>query len=145
MDSHTDTCVVGSNILVVHNHERFVDVYGFYKAAKHSNACTVDSAIAYKDPIMHSTVILMINQTIKIDNMTNILMCPMQCCVHGTIVNKRPKFLSASTTEDNHALLVHDPYSCSPPPPFYCPWKALLVTLRLDAQDSLSMKTKTSL
>ncbi len=47
--------------------------------------------------------------------MHNILLCPMQCCVHGTLVNKYPKFLSASPTEDNHALLVHDPNDCSPP------------------------------
>ncbi len=26
LDSHADTCVVGSNVLVVHHHEYFVDV-----------------------------------------------------------------------------------------------------------------------
>ncbi len=31
LDSHADTCVVGSNVLVVHDHKRFVDVYGFDK------------------------------------------------------------------------------------------------------------------
>ncbi len=64
---------------------------------------------------MHSTVILMINQAIKIDSMHNALICPMQYCVHGTIVNECPKFMSASPTEDGHALLVHDPNGCSPP------------------------------
>ncbi len=115
LDSHADTCVVGSNVLVVHDHERFVDVYGFDKETRHVNASTVDAAIAYEDPVTHSTVILMINQAIKIDSMHNILICPMQCCVHGTIVNECPKFLSASPAEDDHALLVHDPDGCSPP------------------------------
>ncbi len=115
LDSHADTCVVGSNVLVVHDHERFVDVYGFDKETRHANASTVDAAIAYKDPVTHSMVILMINQAIKIDSMHNILICPMQCHAHGTIINDCPKFVSASPAEDYHALLVHDPDGCSPP------------------------------
>ena len=115
LDSHADTCVVGSNVLVVHDHERYVDVYGFDQAARHKNASTVDAAIAYEDPTTHSTVILMINQAIKIDSMQNILICPMQCRVHGTAVNECPKFLSHRPSEDDHALIVHDPVSCSPP------------------------------
>ncbi len=95
LDSHSGTCLFGSSVLVVHDHEQFVNVDGFNKKARHSNASTVDAAIAYKDPIMHSTVILMINQA--------------QCWVHGTKVNKCPKFLSASPAKDNHVLLVHDP------------------------------------
>ncbi len=99
LDSHADTCVVGSNVVVVHDHEFVVIIYGFDKDTRHANACTVDAAIAYKDPVTHLTVILMINQAIKIDSMHNILICPMQCCVHGTTVNECPKFLSASPAE----------------------------------------------
>ncbi len=39
----------------------------------------------------------------------------MQCHVHGTIVNKCPKFLSPLLSQDKHTLLVHDPDGCSPP------------------------------
>ncbi len=68
-------------------------MYDFYKETWHANACTVDATIAYEDPVMHSAVILMINQSIKINSMHNILICPMQCHVHGTTVNESPKFL----------------------------------------------------
>ncbi len=115
LNSHAVTCVVGSNVLVIHDHEHFVDIYSFDKETCHANACTVDAAIAYKDPVTHSTVILMINQAIKINSMHNILVCPLQCCVHVTTVNESPKFLSASPSEHNHALLAHDPTGCSPP------------------------------
>ncbi len=115
LDSHAEMCVVCSKVLVVHNHECFVDDYGFDKQTRHSNACTIDAAIVYKGPVTHLTVIIMINQAIKIDSMTNILVCPMQCHVYGTVVIKCPKLLSASPTEDNHALLVHDPNGLSPP------------------------------
>ncbi len=59
LNLHADTCVVRSNVLVVHNHEHFVDVYGFNKLARHTNTSTVNVAIAYKDPITHLTVIIM--------------------------------------------------------------------------------------
>ncbi len=90
-----------------------VDVYSFDKETKHSNACTIDVAIAYDDPVTHSTVIIMINQAIKIDSMANILVYPMQCQAHGTVVNECPKILTPKPSEDDHALL--DPDSCSPP------------------------------
>ncbi len=123
MYSHADTCVVGSNALVIRDHERFVDIYGFDKETQHANARTINAMIVYKDLVMHSKVILMINQAIEIDSMHNILVCPIQCCEHGTMVNKCHKFLSASPSEDDHALLVHDPDGCSPP---------LMIPLSLD-------------
>ncbi len=73
LDSHADTYVVGSNVLVVHDHKHFVDVYGFDKETRHANASIIDAVIAYKDPVTHLTVILMINQAIKIKSMHNIL------------------------------------------------------------------------
>ncbi len=115
LNSHADIFVVSSNVPAVHNHEHFIDVYGFDKETWHVNACTIDAVIAHKDPVMHLTVILIINQAIKVNIMHNILIFPMKCCVHFTIINVCPKFLSASPAEDNHALLVHDPDGCSPP------------------------------
>ncbi len=64
---------------------------------------------------MHLIAILMINQAIKIVSMHNILIFPMQCCVHGTTVNECPKFLSVSPDKDDHAIMVHDLNNCSPP------------------------------
>ncbi len=75
----------------------------------------MDAGTVYEHPVTHSTAIIMINQAIKIDIMTNILVCPMQCQVHGTVVNKCPKFLPPLPSQDNHTLLVHDPDGCSSP------------------------------
>ncbi len=85
-DSHLDTCLVNSNVLVIHHHGCYADLYGFDKASLHSNACTIDNTIAYEDPAAHFTVILMINQAIKFNSITNILVCTMQCQVRGTVV-----------------------------------------------------------
>ncbi len=56
--------------------------------------------------------------------MTNILICPIQCQVHGTVIDERPNFLLPKPSEDDHALLVHDPDGCSPP---------LIILLLLDS------------
>ncbi len=144
LDSHADTCEVGSNVLVVHDHEGFVDVYGFGKETHHANACTIDAAIAYKDPAMHLTLILMINQAIKINSMHNILICPMQCGVHFTTVNECRKFLSASPAKDDHALLAHDPNVCSPPLTIPFSLDSVTSTLRQDVPALQSMRMRIS-
>ncbi len=48
--SHADTSVVGSNVLVVYDHERYVDVYGYDSKSRHKNVTTVDAAVVYDNP-----------------------------------------------------------------------------------------------
>ncbi len=86
----------------------------FDKEMRHTNARIVDAGIMYKDPVNHSIVIIMINQAIKIDSMTNNLVYSMQCHVYHMVIKKCPKFLSHRPTEEDHALLVHNPDGCSP-------------------------------
>ncbi len=50
LDSYADTCLVSSNVLVIHDHKCFVDVYGFDQETQHSNASTVDVAIHTNTP-----------------------------------------------------------------------------------------------
>ncbi len=119
-------------------------MYSFDKKTRHCNARTVDSEIAYKDPIMDSTVIIIINQAIKIESMTNILVCPMQCCVHGTKATKCPNFLPVSPAEDNMPFWCMTLVAASHPSPFHSHWIVLPVTLRPDVPALLSMKTRVS-
>lgn len=81
IDSHADTCVVGSNFLVVNDCEHYADVYGFDKATRHKNA-----SLCTKPPSLISSI--------KIDSISNILICPIPFHVHGMVVNECPKFLS---------------------------------------------------
>ncbi len=46
IDLHVDTTVVGSNVLVVHDHERYIDVYGYDSKSWHKNITNVDAAVA---------------------------------------------------------------------------------------------------
>ena len=106
LDSHADTSVVGSNVLVVHDHERYVDVYGYDSKSRHKNITTVDAAVAYDNPQTGETSVLLINQAILIPSIKNILLCPMQCHLNGVTVNDVPKFLLKNPTVDDHAVII---------------------------------------
>ncbi len=85
LDSHADTSVVGSNVLIVHDHEGYVDVYGYNSKSRHKNVTTVDAAVAYDNPQTGDTSVLLINQAILIPSIKNILLCPMQCCLNSVM------------------------------------------------------------
>ncbi len=50
LDSHADTSIVGSNVLVVHGHEYSVDVYGYNSKSRHKHVTTINAAVAYNNP-----------------------------------------------------------------------------------------------
>ena len=83
LDSHADTCVVGHNSSVIHDHNRPVNVYNpkdGYRSDK-----TVDVTVGYKDPQSGQKDILMINQAIHISDADSNLLCPMQCYLNVCI------------------------------------------------------------
>ena len=71
LDSHADTCVVGDNCLVIHDHNRPVNVYSYDPKDGHRSAKTVDATVGYQDPQSGQKFILMINQAIHIDGLVN--------------------------------------------------------------------------
>ena len=54
LHSHADTCVVNDlvydNCLVIHNHNRPVNVYSFDPKDGHRSTKTVDAAVGYQNP-----------------------------------------------------------------------------------------------
>ncbi len=49
LDSHADTSVLGSNVLVAHDHEFYIDVYGYDSKCRHKNITNVDAAVVCDD------------------------------------------------------------------------------------------------
>ena len=50
LDSHADTCEVGHNCLVIHDHKRPVNIYSYDPKDGHRSTKTVDVAVGYQDP-----------------------------------------------------------------------------------------------
>ncbi len=63
---------------------------------------------------MGDTSVLHINQAIMIPSIMSILLCPMQCCLHGISVNDIPKFLMKNPIVNNHAVIVPSDINDSP-------------------------------
>ncbi len=132
LNSHAGTCVVGSSILVIHDHEHFVNIYGFDKETKHTNAFIVDAVIAYKNPVTHSTV------------------CTTSWFASYNVVCTAPLSMSASSF-----CLLHPPRMIMPswfktltavahPTLSHCLSTALPVTLRQDSPALQRMRTRIS-
>ena len=68
---------VGDHSLVVHDHKRRVNVFGYNPKGGSRHACIVDAAVAYKEPETGQVDILLINQSIKIKCLHHHLLCSM--------------------------------------------------------------------
>ena len=61
LDSHEDTYVVGDDCLVIHDHNRPVNMYNENPKDGHTSAKTVDATVGYQDPQSGQKFILMKN------------------------------------------------------------------------------------
>ncbi len=71
LDSHTDTSVLGSNVLVVHNYECHNNVFEYDNKSRRKNVTTVVAAVVYKNPQTRDTSVMFINQAIMIPSIKN--------------------------------------------------------------------------
>ena len=87
LDLHADTCVVGDHYLIVHDHNRPVNVYGYNSKAGLKHTCIVNATVAYTVPETGHIVTLLINQVIEMKGFNHHFPCLMQCCVNGVLID----------------------------------------------------------
>ena len=90
--------------MVIHNHNRPVNVYSCDPKDSHKSAKAVDITVGYQDPQSGQRFILKINQAIHIDGLVNHLLCPIQCRLNGVHVHKIPMFLAENPSETTHVI-----------------------------------------
>ena len=103
LDSHTDTCVLGDNVLIIEDFERPVEVSGYLLADGTRQCKTVTGVIGCEDPKDGSLHYLVVCQAISLPGLQNNLLCPMQLRLNDVLV---PKFLSPEPTEKTHAIQI---------------------------------------
>ena len=104
LDSHADTCVVGDHCLVVHDHNIPVNVFEYNPKAGSRLACIVNAAVAYAKAETGHVVTLYINQAIEMKDLDHHLLCPMQCCMNGVVINEVSKYLAPIPSETMHVI-----------------------------------------
>ena len=97
LDSHADTCCVGSNAFVHHESSfKTVDVQPFLNSLGSAKKTPIVSAsVAYDCPYTLKTHIIHIHQALYFPELEHNLINPNQCRLNDVIIDECPKFLSA--------------------------------------------------
>ena len=91
LDSHADTCAVGSSAYIVHNTGHTVTVHPFTSGLRSLNQVPiVTAAIAYDCPQTLNTYVLFLHQALHIPQLQSHLLCPNQLRSNGITVNDTP-------------------------------------------------------
>ena len=105
LDSHADVCVIGNQWLVLHDHNRPVNVYGYDPKVGSKCVSIINVTVAYTEPETGQVVIFLIKKVIEMKSIDHHFLCPMQCQINGVMINEFPKFLSPILSETMHSLI----------------------------------------
>ena len=106
LDAHEDTCVVGDNCLVIHDHNRLVNICNYDSKDGHRSTKTVHATVGYCDLHSGQKYFLMINQSFQINGLKNNLQCPMQCHLNVFHISEVPMFLAESPSVTTHSIYL---------------------------------------
>jgi hypothetical protein len=109
LDSHADTCVAGSNTIILEYTDQVVSISAFsdqLEVMKNIPIGTV--ATAYDDPSDGTTTILIIHQALLMNDIVKTtLLCPNQLKSHGLIVDDVPIHIShPSQAPSTHSIYI---------------------------------------
>ena len=85
------TCEVGEQCLVIHGHNRPVNVIEYDNKVVPKHACIVNAAVA-------------INQAVEIKGLDHHLFSAMQCYMNGVVIDEVITFLAFILSETMHAI-----------------------------------------
>ena len=91
-------------MLVIHDHNMPVNIFGYIPKVGSKHTCIVDAAVSYDELTKDQVVILWLHQAIEINCLDYQLFCPMQYHMNGFLINKGLKFLAHNPSETMHAI-----------------------------------------
>jgi hypothetical protein len=106
LDSYTDCCVCGKEVLVFNDFDREVTVAGWDPEGETQSLKIVSEAMVYIVPENGKTVLLISHQSIYRPSLSHNLLSTMQMRLHAVIVNETPKFQSQNPTKHSHSISV---------------------------------------
>jgi len=110
LDSHADTCVAGSNCVILEVTNQTVNVSAFTEAhGVMQDIPIVTAATAFDDEKTGVTYILILGQCIYMgEHMNNSLLCPNQLRAHGIVVDDCPRHLAPADKPSIHSIYAPD-------------------------------------
>ena len=105
LDSHADTCVLGSNALKVETpYPERTAIVSFADPSVGTVTTPILSGAFLYTHYTGTQYILVVHQAIYLENMKHSLLCPMQVRENDIILNEHPKSMTENPTNDTHAL-----------------------------------------
>jgi hypothetical protein len=106
LDSHADTCVVGSNFVLLEHTSKTIDVHSYSKELNVMRDIPIaTAATVWTKPHTGESYLLVFNQCIFFGNrLKHSLVCPNQLQAHGVVVHDVP---SQFDRKSKHAI-VHE-------------------------------------
>ena len=106
LDSHADTCCVGSNAHIHHeSSSKTVEVQPFLNSLGTAKKTPIVSAsVAYDCPFTLKSYLLHIHQALFFEELEHNLLNPNQCRMNDVIINECPKFLSSQPNDETHSI-----------------------------------------
>ena len=108
LDSHADTCCVGSNAFVHHESSfKTIEVQPFLNSLSTTKQTPIVSAsVANDSPFTLKTYVAHIHQALNFPELEHNLINPNQCRLNDVIIDECPKFLSVHATDKTHSIYL---------------------------------------
>ena len=102
LSSHAETCVLGGQYMITTDQWMYVFGYDHRVGSKH--AFIVDFTVTYDEYEKGQVFILLIHQAMEVKGLNHHLLCPMQCCMNGTVIDEVSNFLAPIPSETMNAI-----------------------------------------
>ena len=102
--------IVGDQYLVIHDHIRPVNIFGYDPKAVSKHACILHALVIYDKSKMGQVYIHLICKEIEVKGLDHHPLCPMQYLMNAVAIDEVPKFLAPILSETMHAIQIMDPF-----------------------------------
>ena len=82
---------------------------------RQDHTCIVDAAVAYTESDRGKAIILSISQVIKMNSLDCHLLCSIQSCMNGVLIDEVSKFLAPILSETMHATQLENIFDATHP------------------------------
>ena len=137
---------VGDHCLIIHDHNRPVNVFRYNPTVGLKHACIVDDTVIYNQLETGQIVPLLIHQVIEMKDLHHHSLCHMQCHMNSVLIDEVQKFLTPIPSEAIYDVQIVNPFDATQP--IIIPLKVTRVTSyfgeRKPTQDQVRTHCKSS-
>ena len=100
-------------LLKIYDYNCSVNVQGYDSSLGVKQYSTISGALAHVNPFTGLKYHLIVHQAIHMPDLDHHLLCPMQCCANGVVINKCPRIYCREPTQESHDIVAMDENSAS--------------------------------